>query len=388
MRITWVTRSFLDYRISVYSALDKLCGHGLTVVYNCEVVSPQLNDKIKGLLGDRAIGLSGEWRLGGRKIDNASMANSGIRIPFQSGLLGIINKLSPEVMLSDGFMQWTYAPLFKRFMDGTPHVMCYERTAYTERHCQFYRKLYRKMTLRYIDAICCNGILCGDYVKSLGYPDDRLFYKQMAADTEGMSAMASNVKDAALVDWKNANNILGTMFVYVGQIIPRKGIRPLLSAWKSFVSTEKKPCYLVIIGEGCELEELKSWTIANGLDSVVWLGKKSYGDIPFFYKAADLFIIPTLEDNWSLVVPEAMACGLPVACSKYNGCHPELVRPENGWVFDPLDQDGTVRMLQEVMANSARLPAMGEASRRIVAEYTPRHAAESIYQACLQATKK
>lgn len=33
MKITWVTRSFLDYRIPVFKALDEMCGHQLTVVY-------------------------------------------------------------------------------------------------------------------------------------------------------------------------------------------------------------------------------------------------------------------------------------------------------------------------------------------------------------------
>ena len=39
MRITWVTRSFLDYRIPVYENLDELCGHQLTLIFNGEVRS-------------------------------------------------------------------------------------------------------------------------------------------------------------------------------------------------------------------------------------------------------------------------------------------------------------------------------------------------------------
>ena len=66
MRITWVTRSFLDYRIPVFAELDRLCGHGLTVIYNKEVESDGLIRKIEGVLGDRAVGLTGELRVGGR----------------------------------------------------------------------------------------------------------------------------------------------------------------------------------------------------------------------------------------------------------------------------------------------------------------------------------
>ena len=45
-----------------------------------------------------------------------------------------------------------------------------------------------------------------------------------------------------------------------------------------------------------------------------------------YYALCDVFIMPTLEDNWCLVIPEAMACGKPVACSIYNGGHYELVQ--------------------------------------------------------------
>lgn len=60
--------------------------------------------------------------------------------------------------------------------------------------------------------------------------------------------------------------------------------------------------------------------------SVHFLGKIPYQEVYKYYGIADVFVLPTLEDNWSLVVPEAMSCGLPVATSIYNGCHPELVK--------------------------------------------------------------
>ena len=63
MKITWVTRSFLDYRIPVYQALDELCGHNLTVIYNGEAVPQRCQDKLKAILGSRAIPMKGEIRM-------------------------------------------------------------------------------------------------------------------------------------------------------------------------------------------------------------------------------------------------------------------------------------------------------------------------------------
>ena len=82
MKITWVTRSFLDYRIPVFKALDEMCGHQLTVVYYKDIPPKRTQDKLKAVLGDRAIARERELRIGNRpKVDNASKANSSIRIP-------------------------------------------------------------------------------------------------------------------------------------------------------------------------------------------------------------------------------------------------------------------------------------------------------------------
>jgi glycosyltransferase involved in cell wall biosynthesis len=122
---------------------------------------------------------------------------------------------------------------------------------------------------------------------------------------------------------------------------------------------------------------------------VYFAGSIDYNQIHNYYASADAFIIPTLEDNWSLVVPEAMACGLPILCSKYNGCWPELVQEgRNGWVFDPIDTSDTLRVLTSVAASKVHLKKMGQCSREIVAQHNPKAAAEAIFAACNLAIKR
>jgi glycosyltransferase involved in cell wall biosynthesis len=104
-----------------------------------------------------------------------------------------------------------------------------------------------------------------------------------------------------------------------------------------------------------------------------------------YYRCAHAFVIPTLEDNWSLVVPEAMACGLPVLCSRYNGCWPELITDASGWVFDPLETEDICRVLMQAMSVRDRWRQMGEHARAIVGAYTPQWAAGIIHEGCLLA---
>lgn len=388
MRITWVTRSFLDYRIPVYKALDELCDHQLTLIYNGDVNPQRCKDKVKEVLGDRATPLYGEKRLSGVASDNATMANKGLRIPIQKGLIKEIRKSKPDILISDGFFQWTYAPLWVRIfnLNGIKHIMCYERTPHTERNAGGLRTLYRKLVSNWIDAIDCNGRQTAEYVtKILGY-NKTLAYGHMTADTAGVAERVAKATESQIMDIKSRYELKDLTFLYIGQLIPRKGIMELLRAWKE---AKLKNATLMLVGDGSQRDEIETFIKNNGLnDSVKLTGAIVYDHLGPYYKAADCFIIPTLEDNWSLVVPEAMAAGLPIACSIYNGCHPELVHPENGWTFDPHNLKSTVETLKSISASHEKLPEMGEQSRRIVANHTPQHAAQGIYDACLKVLNK
>lgn len=388
MRITWVTRSFLDYRIPVYRALDELCGHQLTLIYNGDVNPQRCKDKVKEALGERAIPLYGEKRLSGVASDNATMANKGLRIPIQKGLIKEIRRSKPDVLISDGFFQWTYAPLWVRMFNlkGIKHIMCYERTPHTERNAGFLRTVYRRFVSNWIDAIDCNGSQTAEYVTNiLGY-NKPLAYGHMTAETAGVAERVAKATELQVKDIKSRYKLKGLTFLYLGQLIPRKGIMELLRAWKT---AELNDATLMLVGDGQQRNEIRKYIADNYLeDSIKLTGAISYDDLGPYYKAADCFIIPTLEDNWSLVVPEAMAAGLPIACSIYNGCHPELVHPENGWTFDPLNLKSTIETLKDITASRGKLPEMGEQSRRIVANHTPQHAAQGIYDACLKVLNK
>lgn len=382
MRITWVTRSFLDYRIPVFKALDELCGHELTVIYYKDIPPVSCQEKLKAGLGERAIARERELRIGNKpKIDNMSIGNTSFRIPISPGLIRQVIDTKPEVLVSDGFMQWTYAALAARALKGIPHVMCYERTAHTERNAGRLRKAYRRFVSHWIDAIDCNGCLTGEYVKSLlGWGDDRLTYGHMVADVEGLRKQVASITDESSQKLRKELGVRGIMLLYVGQLISRKGVMQLLSAYGHIA--EKIPdMTLVMVGGGPLEEEIKKRIAVEKIPNVKITGKVDYDHVATYYKAADCFILPTTEDNWSLVVPEAMACGLPVATTIYNGCHPELVHPENGWVFDSQKQESIETTLLDIYASKDKLQDMGRSSEIIVAKETAERAARSIMDA-------
>jgi glycosyltransferase involved in cell wall biosynthesis len=383
-RVTYVARSFLDYRVPVFKALNLMLENRLHVLYSTRWTPERVQQKISAALESHAIGLSGERSLG---VNMPEVANQSICIPFQPGLLRAIAKLEPDILIGDGFFHWTYVGLIYRLWRKVPLVVCYERTFHTERNAQWYRIAYRRLAIKLVDAICCNGQMSVEYTRWLGMPSSRITVGHMVADTESLSHHASVIDPDKREAIRLQLGCRGLVFLFVGRLIDSKGVRELLDSWVRFENINPGVGTLVIVGTGPEESSLRSQAEKLRLQAVRFVGSVDYDDIASYYAAADVFVIPTLEDNWSLVVPEAMACGLPILCSKYNGCWPELVQEHNGWVFDPLDVKDILHSLNLCITHKSNLKQMGQRSRAIINQHTPKQAAQSIYDACMIAAQ-
>jgi glycosyltransferase involved in cell wall biosynthesis len=338
-------------------------------------------------LGNRAIALEGE-RISTWGTNDQEFANVGFRIPFQPGLLRSIRSAKADVIVAEGFFQWTPAAVLAKIKEGIRLVIAYERTMHTERHAGKARTLYRKLVTRYTDAICCNGSLSKEYCTNvLGFPMERIVTGAMAADTDAISRALDKIEAKDLTAMEKRLNLIRPIFLYVGRLIRLKGLRELLSAWKQYQDMSGVGS-LLLVGDGSEREVLERIIRDQRIGNVTFTGRIQQKDIVPYYALSDVLVMPTLEDNWSLVVPEAMACSKPILCSKHNGCWPELVRDGlNGYLFDPHDAGGLALLLKKCSDGWTQLAEMGRASHEIVQDYSPRKAAGAVLRACRIAAK-
>jgi len=116
--------------------------------------------------------------------------------------------------------------------------------------------------------------------------------------------------------------------VAVGQFIPRKGFDVLINAMA--LLPRDIGCYII----GGNPTEEYLWQVAElALDNVHFVGFKTKDELAHYYMAGDLFVHPTREDIWGLVVNEAMAKGLPVITTDRCIAGLELIKePEQGCI--------------------------------------------------------
>lgn len=101
--------------------------------------------------------------------------------------------------------------------------------------------------------------------------------------------------------------------------------------------------------------------------------KQPQRKLPAYYAGADLFILPTIEDGYPVVLAQASAAGLPILTTP-NGAGTDLVRPnQTGWVLPVRNPKALIERLQWCQTHREELAAM---VRRIHQEYRPRDWAE------------
>jgi glycosyltransferase involved in cell wall biosynthesis len=143
-----------------------------------------------------------------------------------------------------------------------------------------------------------------------------------------------------------------TTFLYVGSFIPRKGVDVLSRAFSELVAVVPN-VRLVIAGDGDTSEIFDRYLSPAAAARVERCGFIPWESLPELYRRGDFLVMPSRYDGWGLVIPEAMASGLPVIGSTEAGATLDLVREDvTGWRVSPDDP----QLLAAAMSRAAALP--------------------------------
>lgn len=154
--------------------------------------------------------------------------------------------------------------------------------------------------------------------------------------------------------------------ITVGQFIRRKGFDVLLNAW---VKCDKE-YELYIIGAEPTKEYLDIKEELH-LENVHFEGFKTKEELKCYYQAADLFVFPTREDIWGLVVNEAMANGLPVITTDKCVAGLELIKDgENGYIVPTENSEMLASKINELMRNDSLRLSMAMNGLQKIRRYT------------------
>ena len=180
------------------------------------------------------------------------------------------------------------------------------------------------------------------------------------------------------------------IILFVGRLIPRKGIDYLIKAFEK-VSNDVRGAGLLIVGEGPDKDRLEKLRDNIGMNNVIFTGYVDDDKRTLYYLLADIFVLPSIDlkvtEEWGLVVNEAMSVGKPAIVTTAVGCAYELVKNGvNGYVVPEKDAEALYQAIKRLLNDDELRIKMGrEAKKTIDNSYTDEKAIndckETIYKA-------
>jgi glycosyltransferase involved in cell wall biosynthesis len=220
------------------------------------------------------------------------------------------------------------------------------------------RELWSRRTVRHIDLeisladlVLAPSPFVRDDLLRRGVHPDRLVLLPYGADVE------------RFFPCKRDNHSGPIRILYVGQVGYRKGLPYIADALRRLGMSLSS---FRVVGPVVK----QSRILERRLQGVDYIGKVQYDQLTAQYRAADVFVLPSLSEGMGLVVLEAMATGLPVVVTRESGYEGVVRDGVEGFIVPARDSEAIARKV-EILANDGDLRArMGRAARRRAEEFS------------------
>jgi len=153
------------------------------------------------------------------------------------------------------------------------------------------------------------------------------------------------------------------IILFASKLQRRKRCEDLLEAYLKLSpgpGTEPHP-YLVIVGDGEERGTLERRAAESGFGGIRFCGFRNQSELPRFFDAATVFVLPSRDEQWGLIVNEVMNAGRAIIVSDDVGCQPDLVTDGvEGCVFPAGDVEALANALRRVLQTPETAIEMGQ----------------------------
>ena len=156
--------------------------------------------------------------------------------------------------------------------------------------------------------------------------------------------------------------------LYVGRMRTRKAVAVLLEAFAGLLRNQPQ-AHLILAGDGEHRQALEQRARSLGIGQAVrFLGAVPREQMGRWYRAADVFCLPSIYEGFPVAILEAMAAGLPVVSTTVSGIPEAVEDGVTGLLVEPEDAAGLTGALECLAADAELCRDMGQAARRLVHE--------------------
>jgi glycosyltransferase involved in cell wall biosynthesis len=277
-------------------------------------------------------------------------------------------RLRPDVLIAYEFSVPSMTALLYSRMAGRPLLVWSECTDISDRHLTRGQRWTRSIIIPRAQGFFGTSPQACRNLIALGAPPERVVEAPQVHQVAWIADQAAR--------FGKSNRVSGQLVLFVGSLIERKGIGFLLQAF-SRVCADRPSVRLRIVGSGPLRKRLRQQAAQLGLqDRVEFAGFVQPADIPLEYGRADVFVLPSLEDTFAVVVVEAMASGTPVICSPLAGVSAYLKDGRDAFIVDPNDTALLAERIVRLLDEHALRDQFAARGREIAERFEARSVAE------------
>ena len=248
-------------------------------------------------------------------------------IYINPALMLTLARLRPEVIVGYEYSAPALTALLYARLRGARYIVWTEGTTHSERHITWGQKLTRRLIIPRAQAYLATSLAACENLARLGAAPERIVEAPQCHDVTWLANEADRLRPAA--------GPRPPTILYVGFLNERKGVRQLLEAFEH-IHRALPEARLILAGRGTLHRELADRAGRMGARrDVEFLDFVEPKRVPEVLAAADVFVLPSLEDTFGVVVVEAWASGLPVVCSRFAGAASYIRGPLDGLIVDP-----------------------------------------------------
>jgi glycosyltransferase involved in cell wall biosynthesis len=229
------------------------------------------------------------------------------------------------------------------------------------------------------DCFLAIGTANEAFYRAMGVHEEKIFRVPFAVDNDRfMSTARIGVEERRAVRRQFGIAEDAPAILFASKFQKRQRPDDLIRAGAKLVSAGLR-FHIIMIGMGEMDGELRSLVAELGLDNVVFAGFVNQSALPRVLSSGDVFVLPSEDEPWGLIVNEAMCAGLPVIVSNEVGCAADLVRQGgNGLTFRAGDIDGLAAALRPVLENAELRRRMSHASLTRISDWGYPHCLQGV----------
>ena len=157
------------------------------------------------------------------------------------------------------------------------------------------------------------------------------------------------------------------VLLYVGRIEPLKGLELLLHTAAQLQTFEQ--IRVLVVGGGAgrdqEIDRLREMAKSLNVDEVFdFIGRVDQQDLPLYYNAADVCVVPSFYESFGLAALESMACGTPVVATRAGGLSTIIQHGRTGYLKAWRCPEAFASSLEMIISSRNLQHSMGLAARR------------------------